>query len=70
MRLKQRKLIDNEGQIIDPNDVAIAATHGAAWIILSATAMSDATKEFAADILKKFSTLLAISMQGSATPGE
>lgn len=54
LRLKQRKLIDNEGQIIDPNDVSIAATHAAAWIILSPIAGNDAIKALAEAALDKF----------------
>ena len=48
LRLKQRKAINFEWQVIDPNDVAIAATYAAAMIILQPIATSDATKELLA----------------------
>lgn len=54
LRLKQRRLIDHDGQVIDPNDVSIAATHAAAWIILSPIASNDAMKSMADDALDKF----------------
>jgi hypothetical protein len=47
LRLKQRKMIDFEHQIIDINAVAIAAVHAAAWIILNPIATSDDIKELA-----------------------
>lgn len=44
LRLKQRKVISEESQIIDINQVAIAAVHAAAWITISPIAVSDASK--------------------------
>jgi len=40
LRLKQRKLIQSESQIIDPNDVAIASVYAAAMLILQPIATS------------------------------
>jgi hypothetical protein len=54
LRMKQRRLIDNEGQVIDINDVSIAATHAAAWIILSPIAGNDAIKALSEAALDKF----------------
>ena len=45
LRLKQRKLIIDDSQVIDPNDVAIAATYATAKIILQPIATSPAVKE-------------------------
>ena len=45
LRLKQRKMISHEAQILEPNDVAIAATYAAARMILQPIATSDATKD-------------------------
>lgn len=52
-RLKQDKIIEDESQILDVNEVAIAATHAAAWIILSPIARDqgdiDRAKQMFAD---------------------
>jgi hypothetical protein len=45
LRLKQDKLIRNEGQIIDINEVAISAVHAFAWIVLNPIAKDDGEKE-------------------------
>lgn len=45
LRLKQRRMIDDESQVIDINMVAVAAVHACAWIILSPIATSDDSKE-------------------------
>lgn len=45
LRLKQRKIIDDESEIIDANDVAVAATYAAAKLILQPIATGDAPKE-------------------------
>jgi len=45
LRLKQRKLIRSEEQIIDASYVAVAATHCAAKIILAPTVTNDAMSE-------------------------
>lgn len=47
LRLKQRKMIDFESQIIDINSVAMAAVHACAWVILNPIATSDDIKELA-----------------------
>lgn len=47
LRLKQRKAIDDESQIVDVNDVAVAATYAAACIIMKPIATSDAAKAIA-----------------------
>ena len=52
LKLKQRRLIDDESQIIDINDVAIAAAHASAWIILRPIARSEETR-LAADDAEK-----------------
>jgi hypothetical protein len=44
LRLKQRKIIDSEAQIIDINDVAIAAVYAAAMLILQPIATSPASQ--------------------------
>lgn len=49
LRLKQRSLIQDESQIIDIDEVALAATHVAAEIILTPIATNDALK----DLLKR-----------------
>jgi hypothetical protein len=64
LRLKQRKLIQNEGQIIDINDVAVAATHAAAWLILSPIAGNDAVKAMADAALEKFNNELSSLVLG------
>lgn len=45
LRLKQRKLIRDEFQILDPNDVALAAVYAAAKIILQPIATSPDSKD-------------------------
>lgn len=54
LRLKQRKMINDESQIIDANDVAVAATYAAAKLILQPIATSDATKDLLAIAEKGF----------------
>lgn len=44
LRLKQRKMIADESQIIDANDVAIAAVYAAAKLILQPIATSESSK--------------------------
>lgn len=53
LRLKQRKIIDDESQIIDPNDVAIASVYACAKLILQPIATSEDSK-----------TLLAMASTG------
>ena len=48
LRLKQRKLISHESQILEPNDVAVAATYAAAMLILQPIATSEAVKSLLA----------------------
>lgn len=45
LRLKQRKLIHHEAQIIEANDVAIASVYAAAMLILQPIATSPAAKD-------------------------
>lgn len=52
LKLKQRKLIDDESQIIDINNVAIAAAHASAWIIMRPIARSEETRLAASDAEK------------------
>lgn len=47
LRMKQRKVIADESQIIDANEVAIAAVHACAWMILNPISTSDVIKQFA-----------------------
>ena len=47
LRLKQRKVITDESQIIDVNSVASAAVHAAAWLIVNPIATSDEMKALA-----------------------
>lgn len=54
LRLQQRRLIDDESQIIDINEVAIAAVHAVAWILLRPIATSDEAREQAATAEKNF----------------
>lgn len=54
LRLVQRKVIENESQIIDINSVATAATHAAAFLILSVIATNDLMRERAKDAYDKF----------------
>jgi hypothetical protein len=54
LRLKQRKLIDEESQVIDINSVAIAAVHACAWLILNPIAMSDQSRDLANRALAQF----------------
>lgn len=44
-RLKQRKAIIEEAQIVDINEVAVAAVHASAYLILNPIAASDEAKE-------------------------
>lgn len=44
-RLKQLKAIEEESQILDVNEVAIAATHAAAYLILAPLAKGETEKE-------------------------
>lgn len=44
LRLKQKRGIKDESQILDINEVAVAATHAAAFIILNPIAKSDEEK--------------------------
>lgn len=59
LRLKQRRMIDDEFQIIDVNMVAIASVHACAWIILSPIATSDASKEIRDSAFKNLSDELS-----------
>jgi len=60
-RLKQDKIIENEAQILDINEVAVAATHATAWIILNPIARDDGDKERAANMFKDFNRELTNS---------
>lgn len=54
LRLKQRKLIADESQIIDISDVAQAAVHAVAWIIINPIASSDEKQALAARAWEAF----------------
>lgn len=53
-RLKQDKLITDESQIIDINEVAIASVHATAWIILNPLALTPEERERVGAIWDKF----------------
>lgn len=54
LRLRQRRLIQDESQIIDSNDVAVAAVHAAAKIIMKPIATSDEMRQRLADSEAEF----------------
>lgn len=54
LRMKQRKVISDESQIIDANEVAIASTHACAWMILNPIASNDMTREMADRAKREF----------------
>jgi hypothetical protein len=54
LRLKQRKVITEESQLVDVSAVAIAAVHGAAWLIVNPIATSDEMKALAERAKKLF----------------
>lgn len=49
LRLKRDQLIKDESQIIDINEVAIAAVHAFRWVVLNAIARDEGDKEVAND---------------------
>ena len=53
-RLKQRKALDDESQIIDINSIAVAAVHATAWLILNPIATADAQKDLAGRAFDQF----------------
>lgn len=59
LRLKQRRLIDDESQIIDANEVGIAAVHAAAKIILAPIATSDEMRTRLQDASDEFDSEVA-----------
>lgn len=60
LRLKQRKVIEEEGQVIDVNEVAVAATHACAWMILNPIATSDETRAQRDDAQKNFDNEISL----------
>lgn len=58
LRLKQRKEIEQESQIIDINDVAIAATYASAMLILQSIATSEDVEKLLAIATKGFNNEL------------
>jgi hypothetical protein len=52
--LKQDGLIDDEAQIQDPNEVAVAAVHATAWIIVNPIARSTEEREQAKEMFDNF----------------
>lgn len=54
LRLRQRRLIKDESQVVDSNDVAIAAVHAAAKIIMTPIATSDEMRQRLADAAAEF----------------
>jgi hypothetical protein len=55
LRLKQRKIIDDESQIIDINSVALAAVHACAFLILNPIATSESSQALRDAAFKAFS---------------
>ena len=75
LRLKQRKLISREGQIIDINEVAQAAVHATAYLILNPIATNDTTREMADRAFQNFQleikeTNLSIDQSGDGVVSE
>lgn len=77
LRLKQRKIIDDESQILEPNDVAVAAVHAAAWVILKPIATSadsqalrDQAKEGFDSEISKVSFEVDINKTGTLSEAE
>lgn len=58
LRLKQDHLIKDEAAIIDINEVAVAAVHAFAWILLNPIAMSEGDRERADKAYKDFNNEL------------
>ena len=54
LRLKQDGLIRNAGQIIDINEVAVAAAHAFVWVVLNPIAKDEGEKEMRDDAYKNF----------------
>lgn len=57
-RLKQDGIIEDESQIIDVNDVCIAAVHAFAWIVLNPISQTDESKSKLSDIWDTFNNEL------------
>lgn len=53
-RLKQKKVLEDESQIIDVNEVSVASMHACAAIILAPIAVSDQHKELLQDMRTQF----------------
>lgn len=49
-RLKQSRVINDESQVIDPNEVAIAAVHATAYIIMAPVVRDDEDRQKVRDI--------------------
>ena len=58
LRLKQDKIITDESQIIDINEVADAAAHYAAYIILKPIARDEGDEKIVADAFTEYNRLL------------
>lgn len=54
LKLKQRRLIQDESQVIDINAVAIAAVHAFAWVLLHPIASSDSQRQMRDDAKSAF----------------
>lgn len=54
LRLKQDGIIKDESEILDINEVAVAATHATAWIILHPIAVDDGDRERAREAFNNF----------------
>lgn len=56
VRSKQRRLIEDESQIVDINAVSLAAVHAVAWIILNPIAASEETRALRDNALSQFNS--------------
>ncbi len=54
LRLKQDKIISDESQVLDPNEVCVAAVHATAWMIVNPIARDEGDKERAKEMFDNF----------------
>lgn len=61
LRLKQDDIIDDESQVLDVNEVCVAAVHATAWIIINPIARDEGDKERAKQMFNDFNRELNAS---------
>lgn len=61
LRLKQDEIIEDESQILDVNEVCVAAVHATAWLILNPIARDEGDKERADKMFDNFNRELNAS---------